>query len=60
MSNEKIGQKAADEFRREFDLGVEPIVSVARLIEQKVGVGVAYVDTPAAGQIGRASCRERV
>ncbi len=49
MSNEKIGQKAADEFRREFDLGVEPIVSVARLIEQKVGVGVAYVDTPAAG-----------
>ena len=49
MSNEKIGQKAADEFRREFDLGVKPIVSVARLIEQKVGVGVAYVDTPAAG-----------
>ena len=49
MSNEKIGQKAADEFRREFDLGVEPIVSVARLIEQTVGVGVAYVDTPAAG-----------
>lgn len=49
MSNERIGQKAAEDFRREFDLGVEPIVNVARLIEQTMGIGVAYVDTPAPG-----------
>lgn len=49
MSNEKAGQKAAENFRREFDLGVEPIVNVARLIEQTVGIGVAYVDTPTPG-----------
>lgn len=49
MSNERIGQKAAEAFRYEFGLGVEPIANIARLIEQKVGVGVAYVDTPAPG-----------
>ncbi len=49
MSNERIGQKAAEGFRHEFGLGVEPIANIARLIEQKVDVGVAYVDTPAPG-----------
>lgn len=49
MSNEKVGRSAAETFRREFELGVEPIVNIARLIEQKVGVGVAYVDTPTPG-----------
>lgn len=43
MSNEKIGQRAAGAFRREFNLGSEPIANVARLIEQTVRVGVAYV-----------------
>lgn len=49
MSNERIGQKAAEGFRHEFGLGVEPIANIARLVEQRVGVGVAYVDTPAPG-----------
>lgn len=49
MNNEKTGQKAAEDFRREFDLGIEPIINVARLIERKTGIGVAYVDTPAPG-----------
>lgn len=49
MSNETTGRNAAEAFRREFKLGVEPIVNIARLIEQKMGVGVAYVDTPTPG-----------
>ena len=49
MSNERSGQEAAEDFRREFELGVDPIASMARLIEQKVGAGVAYVDTPEQG-----------
>lgn len=49
MSNEIIGRNAAEAFRHKFELGVEPIVNIARLIEQKVGVGVAYVDTPTPG-----------
>lgn len=49
MSNEKTGQKAADDFRLEFDLGVKPVVSMARLIEQAMGIGVAYVDADAPG-----------
>ncbi len=49
MSNEKIGQRAADDFRQEFNLGVGPIANIARLIEQTVGIGVAYVEAPAPG-----------
>lgn len=49
MSNERIGQKAADDFRHEFGLGTEPIANMARLIEQKVSVGVAYVHTSMPG-----------
>lgn len=48
-SNEKIGQHAADEFRVKFGLGVEPIANLARLIEGKMGVGVAYVSSSAPG-----------
>ncbi|PFG33649.1 ImmA/IrrE family metallo-endopeptidase [Sanguibacter antarcticus] len=49
MSNERIGQSAAAAFRGEFGLGTEPIVNMARLIEQKTGVGVAYVNTSMPG-----------
>ena len=49
MSNERIGREAAEEFRDQFQLGVEPISSLARLIEQKVSVGVAYVEAPTPG-----------
>lgn len=49
MSNERIGRRAADDFRREFGLGSEPIANMARLIERQTGVGVAYVDTSMPG-----------
>ncbi len=49
MSNESIGQHAAKEFRDELKLGYNPIDNMARLIERKVGVGVAYVNTPTPG-----------
>lgn len=49
MSNEKIGQRAAEEFRRENELGLEPIGNIARLIEKKMGVGVAFVNAQVRG-----------
>src|SRR5690625_5131422 len=49
MSNEKIGQKAAEEFRRQYRLGTDPIANITRLIERTIGIGVAYVDAPAPG-----------
>lgn len=49
MSNERIGQSAAAAFRSEFGLGADPIANMARLIEEKTGVGVAYVDTSIPG-----------
>lgn len=49
MNNEQTGQKAAEDFRREFGLRSEPIVNMARLIEQTMSVDVAYVDGPAPG-----------
>lgn len=49
MSNEETGRRAANAFRQEFNLGIEPITNMARLIEKKTRVGVAYVNTSAAG-----------
>lgn len=49
MTNERIGQRSAAAFRSEFGLGTEPIANIARLIEQKMSVGVAYVDTSKPG-----------
>ncbi|MDK4322357.1 ImmA/IrrE family metallo-endopeptidase [Corynebacterium pseudodiphtheriticum] len=49
MSNEAIGRAAAERFRREYSLGSEPITNLVRLIERKLGIGVAYVRTSAAG-----------
>ena len=49
MNNESAGREAAEEFRVEFNLGAEPIVNMARLIERTMGIGVAYVDAPAPG-----------
>lgn len=43
MSNEDIGRRAAERFRREHSLGTHPILNLAWLIEHEVGVGVAYV-----------------
>lgn len=43
MSNEDIGRTAAERFRAEHSLGTNPISDLARLIEHKVGIGVAYV-----------------
>lgn len=49
MTNEDLGRRAAEDFRAEFGLGDEPITSLARLIEQALGIGVAYVGTAAPG-----------
>ncbi|MDK4286585.1 ImmA/IrrE family metallo-endopeptidase [Corynebacterium pseudodiphtheriticum] len=49
MSNEAIGRAAAERFRKEHSLGSEPITNLVRLIERKVGIGVAYVRSSAAG-----------
>lgn len=49
MSNEKIGQCAADKFRLEYGLGTDPIENIARLIEVEFGAWVAYVQTSSPG-----------
>lgn len=46
MSNEQIGLAAAAAFREDYGLGLGPIASMPRLLEQKVGIGVAYVTLP--------------
>lgn len=48
MSNEELGRVAAERFREEHSLGIEPIANMARLIERSMGIGVAYVDVPTA------------
>lgn len=47
MSNEDIGRRAAERFRREHSLGTHPILNLAWLIEHNVGIGVAYVRSSA-------------
>lgn len=43
MSNEKIGREAAEEYRKQLGLGTYPVGNLARLIENELGIGVAYV-----------------
>lgn len=43
MSNEDIGRRAAERFRKRHSLGTHPILNLAWLIEHNVGIGVAYV-----------------
>lgn len=57
MSNEEVGRYAAEQFRKELELGNAPIPSVARLIERRIGIGVAFVDAPAPGH-GMTMARE--
>ncbi|MBS5748906.1 MULTISPECIES: ImmA/IrrE family metallo-endopeptidase [Actinotignum] len=49
MTNEEIARKTATQFRREYDLGCAPILSVTRLVEHDMNIGVAFVNTPAPG-----------
>lgn len=49
MSNEKLGRDAAAALRAELGLGTGPIESLPRLIERKIGIGVAYVATTTPG-----------
>ncbi|MDO5722121.1 MAG: ImmA/IrrE family metallo-endopeptidase [Actinomycetaceae bacterium] len=49
MKNEDIGRRAATEFRKEINLGTDPINSLVWLIEHRMGVGVAFVKTNARG-----------
>lgn len=49
MSNETIGRLAAEKCREEWGLGVAPIGNLPRLIEERAGVGVALIRTPAPG-----------
>lgn len=50
MSNEDIGRRAAERFRREHSLGTHPILNLPWLIEHNVGIGVAYVRSSAPAQ----------
>lgn len=43
MSNERIGREAAEEYRKQLGLDTRPVGNLARLIENKLGIGVAYV-----------------
>lgn len=43
MSNERIGREAAEEYREKLGLGTRPVGNLARLIENELGIGVAYV-----------------
>lgn len=49
MKNEDIGRLAAQEFRKEFGLAVAPITSLVHLLERRMNVGVAFVQTEARG-----------
>ena len=49
MSNESIGQAAAERFRSEHSLSTAAIPNLARLIERTVGIGVAYVRSSSPG-----------
>lgn len=43
MSNEAIGREAAQDFRKKLGLAARPVDNLARLIENELGIGVAYV-----------------
>lgn len=49
MKNEDIGRLAAQKLRDEFDLGVAPIDSLVHLLEHRMNIGVAFVQTDARG-----------